>query len=164
MREFLANSTDLQRIIQKSYLGENKSNEEIIIIIATNITTDINYIRQDGDIKVGIHSITTIKYLFYITVIPIISVTVNKIIEYFTLINTGAKLNIIIINVTNKAGLAIRTRIKIKITSYSEYTSRFLGIIENILISIDLISYRVNIFVIRSAPQSLIFLTGLQTR
>jgi len=90
------------------------------------------------------------------TAAPIIPVTVNKTIEYSTLINTGAELNIITINVTNKAGLAIKTRVKIKILLYSEYTSRFLGIIENMLISVGLIVYRVNIFVTRSAPQSLI--------
>jgi len=39
---------------------------------------------------------------------------------------------------------------------YSEYINRFLGIIENVLISVDLIVYRVNIFVTRSAPQPLI--------
>ncbi len=85
--------------------------------------------------------------------VPIVPVIVNKIIEYFTLINTGAELNIITINVTDRARLAIRTRVKIKILLYSEYISRFLKIIENILISIDLIVYRVNIFMTRSAPQ-----------
>jgi len=62
----------------------------------------------------------------------------------------------IIINITDKAGLAIRTRVKIKMSLYSEYTNRFLKIIENILISINLIIYRVNIFVTRSTAQSLI--------
>ena len=56
----------------------------------------------------------------------------------------------------DKAGLAIRTRVKIKILLYSKHTNRFLEIIENILISIDSIAYRVNIFVTRSAPQSFI--------
>ena len=45
IREFLANSTDLQRVMWKSYLGESKSDEEIAIVVAVNITTDINYIR-----------------------------------------------------------------------------------------------------------------------
>ena len=87
---------------------------------------------------------------------PIISVIVNKIIEYSALINTSAELNIITINITNRAGLTIKTRIKVKMSSYSKYTSRFLEIVENILISIDLIVYRVNIFVTRLAPQPLI--------
>src|SRR6266511_3966925 len=90
------------------------------------------------------------------TAVPIIPVTVNKIIEYSTLINTGAEFNIITINVTDRAGLTIRTRVKIKISSYSEHTSRFLKIIENILISVGLIAYHANIFVTRLAPQSLI--------
>ena len=62
----------------------------------------------------------------------------------------------ITIDVTDRAGLIIRTRVKIKISLYSEYISRFLGMIENILISVDLVAYRVNIFVTRLAPQSLI--------
>ncbi len=45
IREFLANSTDLQRVMWKSYLGESKSDEEIAIVVAVNITTDISYIR-----------------------------------------------------------------------------------------------------------------------
>ena len=45
IREFLANSTDLQRVMWKSYLGGSKSNEKIAVIIAVNITTDISYIR-----------------------------------------------------------------------------------------------------------------------
>ncbi len=140
----------------KNYLEENKNDEEIAVIIATNITTDINYIRQDRDIKAEIHLIIIIKRSFFITAAPTIPVIVNKIIEYSTLVNTGAELNIITIDVTNRAGLIIRTRIKIKISSYSEYTSRFLGIIENILISVDSIVYRVNIFVTRLVPQLLI--------
>ncbi len=87
---------------------------------------------------------------------PTIPIIVNETIEYSTLINTGAELNMIIIDETDRAGLAIKTRIKIKILSYSEYISRFLGIVENILISVDSIVYRVNIFVTRSAPQSFI--------
>ncbi len=90
------------------------------------------------------------------TVISIIPVTVNRIIEYSVFINIGVELNIIIINVTDRAGLIIKTRVKIKISSYSEYISRFLGIIENILISVDLIVCRVNIFVTRLTPQSFI--------
>ena len=62
----------------------------------------------------------------------------------------------IIIDVVNRAGLAIKTRVKIKISLYSEYISRFLEIIENILILIDSVVYRVNIFVTRSVSQSLI--------
>ena len=87
--------------------------------------------------------------VFFIAAAPTILVIVNEIIEYSTLINTGAELNIIIINVTNRAGLTIKTRIKIKISSYSEYINRFLGIIENMLISVGLIVYRVNIFITR---------------
>ncbi len=45
IREFLANSTDLQRVIQKSYFEESESDEKIAIIIVINIITDINYIR-----------------------------------------------------------------------------------------------------------------------
>ncbi len=44
IREFLANSIDLQRVIQKNYLGKSKSDEEIATIITINITTDISYI------------------------------------------------------------------------------------------------------------------------
>ncbi len=54
-----------------------------------------------------------------------------------------------IIDVIDKTGLIIKTRVKIKISLYSEYISRFLEIIKNILISINLIVYRVNIFVTR---------------
>ncbi len=79
----------------------------------------------------------------------IIPVIINKIIEYSVLINIGAEFNIIIIDVADRAGLAMRTRIKIKILLYLEYISRFLGIVKNVLISIGLISGRVNIFVIR---------------
>src|SRR6266536_370557 len=93
---------------------------------------------------------------FFMTATPTVPVIINKIIKYSTLINTGAELNIITIDVTNKAGLAIKTRVKIKISSYSKHISRFLEIIENILISIDLIACRVNIFVTRSAPQPFI--------
>ncbi len=60
------------------------------------------------------------------------------------------------INVADRAGLAIRTRIKIKMLSYSEHTSRFLEIIENILISVGSVAYRANIFVIRLASQPFI--------
>ncbi len=94
--------------------------------------------------------------VFFMTAVPTVSVIVNRIIEYSVFINTGAELNIITINVVDGAGLAIRTRVKIKISSYSEHISRFLGMIENILISAGLIAYRVNIFVTRSAPQPLI--------
>ncbi len=87
---------------------------------------------------------------------PTVPVTVNRIIEYFVLIDTGAELNVMIVDVTDRAGLAIRTRVKVKMLLYSEYISRFLGIIENILISVGLIICRVNIFVTRSAPQSFI--------
>ena len=90
------------------------------------------------------------------TATPTIPVTINKIIEYFTLINTGAELNIITINVADRAGLAIKTRVKIKISLYSEYISRFLEIIENILISVGSVVCRVNIFVTRSASQPFI--------
>ena len=78
-----------------------------------------------------------------------VPVIVNKIIKYFVLIDTGAELNVIIIDVADRAGLVIRTRIKIKISLYSEYINRFLEMIENMLISIDLVVYRVNIFVTR---------------
>ncbi len=88
--------------------------------------------------------------------VPIILVTVNKIIEYFTFINTGAEFNVMIVDVTDRVELIIKTRVKIKISLYSEYINRFLEIIENILISIDLIVYRINIFVTRLAPQSFI--------
>ncbi len=94
--------------------------------------------------------------VFFITAAPTVPVTINKIIEYFALINTGAEFNIITVDVTDRAGLAIKTRVKIKMSLYSEYISRFLGMIENVLISVDLVVYRVNIFVTRSAPQSLI--------
>ncbi len=58
-------------------------------------------------------------------VVSIILVTVNKIIEYFTLINIGAELNMMVVDVTDKAGLTIKTGIKIKISLYSEYISCF---------------------------------------
>ncbi len=58
-----------------------------------------------------------------------------------------------IVDVADRAGLAIKTRVKVKISSYSEYISCFLGMIENVLISVGLVVYRVNIFVTRSAPQ-----------
>ncbi len=61
-----------------------------------------------------------------------------------------------IADVADRAGLTIKTRIKIKISLYSEYINRFLKIIKNVLISIGSIFYRVNIFVTRSAPQSFI--------
>ncbi len=80
---------------------------------------------------------------------PIIPVIVNKIIKYSALINTGAEFNMIIINVTDRAGLAIKTRVKIKISLYLEYINRFLEIIKNILISVGSIFCRVNIFVTR---------------
>ena len=82
-------------------------------------------------------------------VISIIPVTVNRIIEYSTLINTDAEFNVIIADVINRAGLAMRTRVKVKISSYSEYINRFLGMVENMLISVGLIVCRVNIFVTR---------------
>ncbi len=108
--------------------------------------------RKDGDIKVGIHSIITDRYLFYIAVTPTIPVTINRIIECSALINTGDELNVIITDVTDKAGLNIRTRVKIKMTLYLKYINRFLGMVENILISVGLVFCRVNIFVTRSAP------------
>ena len=46
------------------------------------------------------------------------------------------------INVINKTRLAIRTRVKIKISLYSKYINRFLEIVENVLMSIDLIISR----------------------
>jgi len=58
-----------------------------------------------------------------------------------------------ITDVADRAGLVIRTRVKIKISLYSEYISRFLKIFKNMLISVDLILYRVNIFVTRSVSQ-----------
>jgi len=91
-----------------------------------------------------------------VIVVPIIFIIVNKIIEYFILINIGAELNMIIINVINKPRLAMKTRVKIKILLYSKYISRFLEMIENVLISIDLIVCRVNIFITQSVSQSLI--------
>ncbi len=96
--------------------------------------------------------IITIKRLFSITAAPTILIIVNKIIKYSAFVDTGAELNIIIINITNKTGLIMRTRVKIKILLYSEYINRFLKIIKNILISVDLVVYRVNIFVTRLAP------------
>ena len=71
---------------------------------------------------------------FYIVATPTVSVIVNKIIKYSTLINTSAKLNMIITEVTDRMGLAIKTRIKVKITLYSEYINRFLKMIENIVV------------------------------
>ncbi len=159
IKEFLANSTDLQRVIQKNYLGGNKSDEEIIIVVAANITTDINYIYQDGDIKVGVYSIITIKRFFFVVAAPTVLVIINKIIEYSALVNTGAELNIMIVDVTDRAGLVIKTRVKIKISLYSKYISRFLRIIENILISVGSIVCRVNIFVTRSVSQ--FFILGI---
>ncbi len=84
------------------------------------------------------------------TAASIVSVIINKIIKYSVLINTGAELNMITVDVVNRAGLIIRTRVKIKISLYSEYISRFLEMVENMLISVGLIVYRVNIFVTRS--------------
>ncbi len=100
--------------------------------------------------------IITIKRFFSITTASIILVIINKIIECFVLINIGAELNMIITDVIDKAGLTMRIHVKIKISSYSEYISRFLKIIENMLISVGLVAYRVNIFVTRLAPQSLV--------
>ena len=140
----------------KNYLEESESDEEIAVVIAANIIINISYIRQDGDIKAGVYLIITVKRSFSVAATPTIPVIVNGIIEYSVLINTGAELNIMIVDVADRAGLTIKTRIKIKISSYSEYTSRFLGIIENILISVGSIVYRVNIFVTRLAPQLLI--------
>ena len=156
IRKILANSIDLQRVIQKNYLEGSESDEKIATAVATNIITNISYIHQDRNIKAGVHSITIIKRLFSIAAAPTVPVTVNRIIEYSALINTGAELNMITTNVTNKAGLTIKTRVKIKISSYSEHTSRFLRIIENILISIYSVACYTNIFVTRSAPQPLI--------
>ncbi len=87
------------------------------------------------------------------TAAPTVPIIINGIIECSALINTGAELNMITADVADKTGLAIKTRIKIKISLYSEYISRFLGMIENMLILVDLIVYRVNIFVTRSTPQ-----------
>ena len=84
---------------------------------------------------------------------PTVPVIVNKIIEYSVFVDTGAELNVIIIDVTDRAGLVIRTRVKIKISLYLEYISHFLGMVENMLISIGLVFYRVNIFVIRLVSQ-----------
>jgi len=55
-----------------------------------------------------------------------------------------------ITDVADRAGLTIRTRVKVKMSLYLEYTSRFLKIIENVLISVGLVFCRVNIFVTRS--------------
>src|SRR6266511_5944703 len=90
---------------------------------------------------------------FFITAVPTVPIIVNGIIEYSVLIDIGVELNIMIVDMADRAGLAIRTRVKVKISSYSEYISRFLGMVENILISVDLVVCRVNIFVTRSAPQ-----------
>ena len=49
----------------------------------------------------------------------IIFIIVNKIIEYSALINTGAELNVITIDITDRTRLIIKTRIKIKILLYS---------------------------------------------
>ncbi len=65
IREFLANSTDLQRVIWKSYLGGSENDEEIVVVVAANITTNISYIRQDRDIKAGVHSIIMVKRPFF---------------------------------------------------------------------------------------------------
>ena len=100
--------------------------------------------------------IIIIKNFFFVAAAPIIPITVNKTIEYSALVDTGAEFNIIITDVADRAGLAIKTRIKIKISLYSEYINRFLKIVENILISIDLIACRVNIFVTRLISQLLI--------
>ena len=86
-------------------------------------------------------------------VTSIVLVIVNGIIEYSVFINTGVELNIIIIDVTDKAGLAIRTRVKVKISLYSEYINRFLGMVENVLISAGSVVCRVNIFVTRLVSQ-----------
>ena len=93
-----------------------------------------------------------LNVFFFVTAAPTVPVTVNKIIEYSALINTGVELNMMTVDVTDRAGLAIRTRVKVKMLLYSEYISRFLEMIENILISIDLVVCRVNIFVTQSAP------------
>jgi len=90
--------------------------------------------------------------VFLIAVVPTVPVIVNGIIECSALINTGVEFNMMIVDVADRAGLAIRTRVKVKMSSYSEYISRFLKIIENVLISVDLIVCRVNIFVTRLAP------------
>ena len=45
IKNFLVNSIDLQRVMWKNYLGENKNDEEIAAVVATNITTDVSYIR-----------------------------------------------------------------------------------------------------------------------
>ncbi len=87
---------------------------------------------------------------------PTVPVIVNKTIEYSTLINTGAEFNVMIADVVDRARLIMRTRVKVKILLYLKYINRFLGMIENILISVGSIAYRVNIFVTRSAPQPLI--------
>ncbi len=97
-----------------------------------------------------------IKCFFLIAVAPTVPVIVNGIIEYSALVNTGAELNVIIIDVVDRAGLVMRTRVKIKISLYLKYISRFLEIVENILISVDSVFCRVNIFVTRSVSQSLI--------
>ncbi len=87
---------------------------------------------------------------------PIIPVIVNKIIEYFVLVDTGAELNMITTDVADRAGLTMKTRVKVKISSYSEHISRFLKMIKNVLISVGSIACRVNIFVTRLISQSLI--------
>ena len=74
----------------------------------------------------------------------------------FVLVNIGVEFNVIIIDVADRAGLAMRTRVKVKISSYSEYINRFLGMVENMLISVGLIVCRVNIFVTRLISQSFI--------
>src|SRR6266498_3596091 len=93
---------------------------------------------------------------FFVVVASIILVIVNKTIKYSVFVDTGAELNIIIADVADRAGLAIKTRVKVKILLYSEYINRFLEMIENILISVDSIACGVNIFVTRSTPYSLI--------
>ncbi len=97
--------------------------------------------------------IIAVKCFFFVVAAPTIPVIVNKIIEYSVFINTGAELNVMIVDVADRAGLVMRTRVKVKMSLYSEYISRFLGMVENVLISVGLVVCRVNIFVTRSAPQ-----------
>jgi len=94
-----------------------------------------------------------------VAVVPIIPVIVNGIIEYSTFINTGVEFNIMIVDVTDRAGLIMRTCVKIKMSLYSEYINRFLKMIENMLISVGLIICRVNIFVTRLVSQ--FFILGM---
>ncbi len=95
--------------------------------------------------------IIIVRRLFCVAAAPIIFIIVNRIIECSALVDTGAKLNVMITDVADRAGLTMRTRIKIKMASYSKYISRFLGMVENILISVGLVFCRANIFVTRSA-------------